>query len=139
MKLLAIFTAKQIILGACILLAGWASWGPLRPDVGSDPKQLFVHYLPLAFVLSGGFVLLLALPIQTLLRKKHLYIACLAGAASGIIATSLVISPFYMFPSFEQYFLSTLWLHTTFVLFGLVFAWFFRRKMRLNKSSKPTP
>src|SRR3546814_9730024 len=72
--------------------------------------------------MSAGFITLIALPLQIIFRSAPTSIAYLTGLFSGLISTTLVIAPFYLFPSFSSYIGSTFWSHVTFAILGFVFS-----------------
>src|SRR3546814_3429356 len=116
MKLLLLFILKQIVLLTLLLILSWAVWGPVGPEIRASPLSLFRFYLPLALAMSAGFITLIALPLQIIFRSAPTSIAYLTGLFSGLIATTLVIAPFYIFTSFSSYIGSTFWSHVTFAI-----------------------
>src|SRR3546814_17008994 len=139
MKLLLLFILKQIVLLTLLLILSWAVWGPVGPEIRASPLSLFRFYLPLALAMSAGFITLIALPLQILVRSSPTSIAYLTGLFSGLITTTLVIAPFYIFPSFSPFIVINFWSHVTFAILGFVFSFSFRRRVRPNSSFNPNP
>src|SRR3546814_15057345 len=95
-----------------------------RPPRSTRTDTLF----PYTTLFRSGFITLIALPLQIIFRSAPTSIAYLPGLFSGLIATTLVIAPFYIFPSFSSYIGSTFWSHVTFAILGD------RKSTRLNSS-----
>jgi hypothetical protein len=136
MRLFRFLVGQGLLLGtgAFVLWAVLGTGGrwPLRLSLDTASA------LALGVVLTSAFLVVVALPLQCLVRPLPARLA--AGALSGPLGVWLGLLVLSSYPVGWEWYVTRAWiLHFVYAIVGVVFGWAWWAKLRPNNSSKPTP
>ena len=139
MKLTRFLVIQALLLGTLALIA----WVPLVSR-GTWPLRFSFDTfaaLGLAVLLTGLFLLCIALPFQKLIgQNAHLSLRLIVGAISGPLGVWLGLLVLSNYPIDSHWYIMRAWqLHAVYVTVGVLFSWAWHCRQRPNNSFKPTP